>query len=1280
MPKPISGNNAADPATVLRFTEEQAPGRAARQPKASDALGRNAPIKVVIVTLDSHLAGPAERAKAGLLKDIPGLEIAFHAGTDWEDNPAALARCRHDIATGDIILACMLFVDSQIQAILPDLQARRDHCDAMIACVSAGEVIKTTRLGRLSMAGEATGPLALLKKLRGSGKKKGTSGAGQMAMLRRLPRILRFIPGTAHDLRAYFLTMQYWLAGSEENIGNMIRFLVNRYASGPREALKGSMKPKLPVDYPDCGVYHPDIEGGIGRSLDDLPKPNGKTAGTVGLLIMRSYVVSGDSRHYDAVIRALEARKLRVIPVFAAGLDCREAVDSFFLEKAKRRQKGKPIIDAMVSLTGFSLVGGPAYNDAAAAEEMLAHLDVPYIAAHAIEFQTLEQWRDSSAGLQPVEATIMVAIPELEGATSPTVFGGRAATANDGQTRDMRPETDRVESLADRVAKRIALRRSKVAERKIAVVLFNFPPNAGATGTAAYLSVFASLHNTLKAMAAEGYDLGDAPLPETVDDLRVHILEGNSAQYGTDAHVEAKVSAEDHVRREPHLAEIEAQWGPAPGKQLADSRNIFVMGRQFGNVFVGIQPAFGYEGDPMRLLFEKGFSPTHAFSAFYRYLTEEFGAHAVLHFGTHGALEFMPGKQAGLGATCWPERLIGTMPNFYLYAANNPSEGTIAKRRSHATIVTYLTPPVASAGLYKDLIDLKSSVDRWRGLPLDEESARERASLVELIHAQANGLELTPDDPITAETADVRIAKIAADLNEMEHALIPQGLHVVGGESSRSERADMLAIMAETTGADWLDREAVEDLANGIDPRDLLAEKGLSRDADAVRMAGDLATANRLMQENSEIEGLLTALEGRYIRPVPGGDLIRTPQILPTGRNLHGFDPYRIPSAYAVADGARQAQKIIERHMEDGNGLPRSIALVLWGTDNLKTEGAPIAQALALMGAEPRFDSYGRLAGAQLIPLDRLGRPRIDVVATLSGICRDLLPLQTKMLAEAAWLAASAEDEPVERNFVRANALAHMKAHGCDLEEAALRVFSNADGAYGANVNYMVDNGTWEEEDELADVYTKRKCFAYGRNGKPVEKKELLEGILQGVSLAYQNLESVELGVTTIDHYFDTLGGIGRAIQKTSGEAAPVYIGDQTRGEGKVRTLNEQIALETRTRMLNPKWYESLLEHGHEGVRQIEAHLTNTVGWSATTGQVDPWVYQELTQTFVLDPDMRERLAQLNPKASARMTSRLLEAHERQYWQPDEATLEALRQAGEDLEDRLEGIPSGAAA
>jgi magnesium chelatase subunit H len=436
-----------------------------------------------------------------------------------------------------------------------------------------------------------------------------------------------------------------------------------------------------------------------------------------------------------------------------------------------------------------------------------------------------------------------------------------------------------------------------------------------------------------------------------------------------------------------------------------------------------------------------------------------------------------------------------------------------------------------------------------------------------------------------------------------------------------------------------------------------------------------MVRSNELMSAETEVTGMLDALDGRFIRPAAGGDVMRNPEVLPTGRNLHGFDPFRIPSVFAVKDGAKQAQRILDKYQEDNDSLPESIAMVLWGSDNLKSEGGQIGQALALMGAKPRFDSYGRLAGAQLIPLSELGRPRVDVVITLSGIFRDLLPLQIKLLAEAAFMAALAEDEPLEQNFIRKHALAYQKEHACDLETASLRVYGNADGAYGSNVSNMVENSVWEEEDELAETYTRRKGFAFGRAGVPIQNNALLKSVLSDVQMTYQNLDSMELGVTTIDNYFDTLGGITRAVKRAKGGTdVPVFIGDQTKGEGAVRTLSEQVSLETRTRMLNPKWYEGMLESGYEGVRQIEVHITNTMGWSATTGQVQPWVYKQLTETFMLNPEMRERLAKLNPTAAARLANRLTEASQRNYWQPDEEMLKKMQEANDELEDRLEGI------
>lgn len=669
-------------------------------------------IRVVIVTLDNHLSGAVDRAAQLLAREWPGLELRMHAAADWQSDPAALDDCRADIETGDIIIANMLFMDDHIQAVLPWLKARQESCDAMIGCIASSEVTKLTRLGRFRMDGPERGAVAFLKRLRGKKTENGstTSASDQMKTLRRIPQILRFIPGTAQDMRAYFLAMQYWLAGSDENTANMVRLLVQRYADGPRRHLRGAQMVPPPIEYPEVGVYHPRLAGRIGDQLSALPASSKNCKGTIGLLLMRSYLLAGNSDHYDGVIAALEARGLAVIPAFASGLDARPAIERYFM------RDGVATVDALVSLTGFSLVGGPAYNDAAAAEKVLAALDVPYIAAQPVEFQTLDQWQQSERGLLPIEATMMVAIPELDGATGSMVFGGRPSGINGGP-RSMQAHSERADMLSRRVEKLVLLRRAERAKRKVAIVLFNFPPNGGATGTAAYLSVYASLFNTLTGLSRAGYTV---ELPADIDTLRSRILEGNAARFGAGANVHARITADDHVRRERHLAEIEAQWGPAPGRQQSDGSAIQVLGERFGNVFVGVQPAFGYEGDPMRLLFEKGFAPTHAFSAFYRWIREDFGAHAVLHFGTHGALEFMPGKQSGLSSACWPDRLISDLPNIYLYAANNPSEGTLAKRRSAATLVSYLTPPVAIAGLYRGLLDLKSSLDHWRQLSPEE--------------------------------------------------------------------------------------------------------------------------------------------------------------------------------------------------------------------------------------------------------------------------------------------------------------------------------------------------------------------------------------------------------------------------------------------------------------------------------------------------------------------------------------------------------------------------------
>ena len=1192
------------------------------------------PVRVTILTLDAHFAEAFAGARRRLARELPGLTLTMHVAADYANDTARAAAACADISTADIIIAGQLFTEESAGPVKEAIAARRASCDAVCAMLCVNEVVKLTRLGKYSMADEdrstsAWSPLALLKKLRGERTEGRSAGERQLAALKRLPKLLRFIPGTAQDVRSWFLAMQYWLAGSEENLANLVRMLVHRYAAGPRTALKGALTVGDPVEYPEVGCYHPDLPG-LGLTEDRRALPARGRAGRVGVLVGRSYLLAGNTAHYDAVIRALEGHGLSVVPAFASGLDAREAITRYFMTSTATGDTASTI-DALVSLTGFSLVGGPAYNDAEAAQAVLTALDVPYLSLQTLEFQSVAEWEQDPRGLNALQATLQVAIPEIDGAIGPVVFGGKGTASSEGITPS-EPIAGRVALLAARVARLVRLRRTPRADRKVAIVLFNFPPNAGNTGSAAYLAVFESLFNVLTALRREGYAV---EVPASVDALREAVTEGNATLLGAPANVHARVSAEAHVAREPHLTELEAVWGPAPGRQLTDGRDLFVLGARFGAAFVGVQPAFGWEGDPMRLLFQGNFAPTHAFSTFYRWMRDDFGADVVLHFGTHGALEFMPGKQVGLTDACWPDRLIGDLPNVYLYASNNSSEGTLAKRRGGATLVTYLTPPIAQAGLYKDLAALKASLDSVRAASTVD------PQLVSLVQEQAAALDLCAATPRWVGEARAEIDAVRSRLLELEYALIPLGLHVVGEGMPAAARADTIRAIRASLAEPMSDDEA--------------------------------ARLDRVLAEDHEIPGILRALDGRYLPPAPGGDLVRTPKVAPSGRNMYGFDPYKVPSAYALLDGRTRADALLARHLADGHAYPETVAFVLWGTDNMKTEGAPIAQVLALMGAVPRFDAVGRLAGARLLPLETLGRPRIDVVCTLSGIFRDLLPLQVKLIAEAAWLAAQA-DEPEDRNFIRKHALAHQAALGCDLETAALRVFSNADGAYGSNVNLLVDTGQWESEDELAEQFVQRKSHAYGVRPGARPMPALMQRALGGADIAFQNLDSVELGATDIDQYVESLGGMNRVITRAKGCDVPVYLGDHTGKEGRVRTLGEQVALETRTRMLNPKWYEAQLAQGYEGARNIAGHVATTLGWSATAGQVPEWVYTDITTTFVLDPAMRERLAQANANAAAGMAKRLMEAHDRGYWQPSEEILAQLREASEELEDRLEGV------
>jgi magnesium chelatase subunit H len=534
---------------------------------------------------------------------------------------------------------------------------------------------------------------------------------------------------------------------------------------------------------------------------------------------------------------------------------------------------------------------------------------------------------------------------------------------------------------------------------------------------------------------------------------------------------------------------------------------------------------------------------------------------------------------------------------------------------------------------------------------------------------------------------DKAVFALYEQLVEIEERLIPTGLHVFGRPSSPSEKTDLLKMIASfdrpEAGARALPETLVNDavgvfVTSGKDAAvSFLEEKGLGPE-DTRPVFDLLETLCTKLETNNEIDSLVRALRGEFISPGPGADLIQNPDILPTGRNTHAINPYGVPSAVAFARGETVANSLLDRYKIENGRYPEAMALVLWGLDNIKTQGEGVAQALWLLGTRPVRDALNRTTSVEAIPLAELGRPRIDVVMTVSGIFRDLFSPTVQLLDKAVRLVAQL-DEPLELNYVRKHVLQQVQQEACDVDDAAVRVFSNAPGNYGTNVNFMVMDSQWEREETLGDLFVTRKCFAYGRDskGRAIEGREArvaMDRALSRVEATYQNIDTFEIGLTDVDHYFEYLGGVSKAVEKRAQARPAIYLSDSLSREVKIRSLEETVRLETRAKTLNPKWYEGMLKHGFRGVAEIENHVSNTFGWSATADAVDDWIYSEVANTFLFDESMLERLRDLNPHSAHSLAQRLLEANGRGYWDVDESVLEKLREISRSLEDQLEGV------
>jgi magnesium chelatase subunit H len=1315
---------------------------------APDDLRGRKLIKVVYVVLESQYQSALSQAVREINANHPSVAIEI-SGYLIEElrNSENYEELKRDIASANIFIASLIFIEDLAQKVVAAVEPHRDNLDVSVVFPSMPEVMRLNKMGSFSLAqlGQSKSVIANFMK-----KRKEKSGAGfqdgMLKLLRTLPQVLKFLPmEKAQDARNFMLSFQYWLGGSAENLENFLLMLADKYVlKGVEKESFAAAKYEAPVVYPDMGIWHPlaptmfedvreylnwySARKDISSNLKDPLAP------CVGLVLQRTHLVTGDDAHYVAIVQELESLGARVLPVFAGGLDFSKPIEAYFYEPITKMQ----LIDAVVSLTGFALVGGPARQDHPKAIEALKRLNRPYMVALPLVFQTTEEWLDSDLGLHPIQVALQIAIPELDGAIEPIILSGK-----DGATGRAIALQDRVEIVAQRALKWANLRRKPKLDKKVAITVFSFPPDKGNVGTAAYLDVFGSIFEVLQGLRNNGYDVQD--IPANAQELLEQVIHDAQAQYNSpELNVAYKMSVPEYEALTPYSQRLEENWGPPPGNLNSDGQNLLIYGKQFGNVFIGVQPTFGYEGDPMRLLFSRSASPHHGFAAYYTYLERIWGADAVLHFGTHGSLEFMPGKQMGMSGDCYPDQLIGSIPNLYYYAANNPSEATIAKRRSYAETISYLTPPAENAGLYKGLKELSELIasyqtlkDTGRGVSIVN-SIMDKCRIVNL----DKDIELPETDSkdMSSEERDNIVGSVYRRLMEIESRLLPCGLHVIGKPPSAEEAIATLVNIAS------LDRqeEEIQGLP-GIIARSLgRTIEDIYRNNDAgiladVQLLQDITLATRaavtaLVQEqidaegrviavsklnflymgrkepwleslhqsgytkvdtsalkplfeylefclkqvcaDNELGGLLQGLAGEYILPGPGGDPIRNPDVLPTGKNIHALDPQSIPTSAAVQSAKIVVDRLLERNKSENEGnWPETIACVLWGTDNIKTYGESLAQIMWMIGVRPVPDALGRVNKLELIPLSELGRPRIDVVINCSGVFRDLFINQMNLLDQGVKMAAEA-DEPLEMNFVRKHALKQAEDMGINLRQAATRVFSNASGSYSSNINLAVENSTWDSEAELQEMYLKRKSFSFNSDNPGVmdESREIFETTLKTADATFQNLDSSEISLTDVSHYFDSDPTKLVASLRADGKKPASYIADTTTANAQVRSLSETVRLDARTKLLNPKWYEGMLSHGYEGVRELSKRLVNTTGWSATAGAVDNWVYEDTNETFIKDEEMQKRLMNLNPHSFRKIVSTLLEMNGRGYWETSEENLDRLRELYQEVENRIEGI------
>jgi cobaltochelatase CobN len=933
----------------------------------------------------------------------------------------------------------------------------------------------------------------------------------------------------------------------------------------------------------------------------------------------------------------------------------------------------------------FTYKGEPSFPEAAIST--YKRLNTVVLRGLVMHADDVESWRVSPQGLNFFDLMFQVIMPEIEGVAEPLVIGGigrlhRSEVLN-GDLLSIVPVDDRVRRLGGRVNHWLSLRRRGNRDKRIAIIIYNYPPGEHNLGRASYLDVIESVKVILKALKAAGYAVDDPPSDLVKELIRGGIV--NSPEYVPRLGGQ-RLSLEEYNKYlnslpESVRAKVIKEWGSPPGGVMVDGDSLVIPGIILGNVFLGLQPTRGWHEDPGKVYHSKELPPHHQYLAFYYWIRDVFKADAVIHVGTHGTLEFTPGKEVGLGGECFPDTLIGDLPNIYIYNVSaTPGEAMIAKRRSYAVLISHAVPPFTTAGLYEGYLDLERLLNEYEEARTYRQGARTE-ELGKLILEKARELHIEASD----------VEEVHVELTKLKRTLIPRGLHVFGTKWSFDDVVNYLTfilrydrevpslhrILARARSLDYDEllrrgNSALEDIENEV--RELVRQYlsagsvDLSKYPEHIR--SDVLTILNYARKvgerilaSDEIGGLLNALNGGYADIGPSDEPVFNPEVFPTGRNLHAFDPRTFPSDFAMKRAGDAVRLMVEKYLREHGKYPEKVAIDIFAAETIRTKGEPVAQILHLLGVRLRRKSLWQVE-LEPIPLNELGRPRIDVVVTISGVFRDMFPNLISLIDRAVKLVADL-DEPEDMNYV--------KKHRKGRLRNAPTIFGPPPGEYGVEIAPLIETGAWKSEDELAKVYIFRMGYAYGEDIHGMEASNVLTEHLRITDVVTKIRDTHQFELMDIDDYYQFYGGLVRAVWYVSGKKPATYWTDTTREF--VEVVDNRLAIRRGmiTRMLNPKWINEMLKHGYSGALQVAERFDHTLGLQATTGDVEEWVWHELTRRYLMDREVRERIKKVNPWALKHIAEKLYEAYIRGYWRPSEEELSVIQDVASETEALIEG-------